>query len=171
VAKKNPPRTDSHDDTTTGPANVPGDAPEPSTEPDADAEETRRHAVAQRAARQAEGIRTAVLPSCLASTLALSHFDGQGYRTYLEDFVRDAGNPTDPIERVLLEQLGFAHLRVAQLHANAAQAGQVEAARVYTSAAARLLAELRRLALAVKGYRQSASDGESAGQQRRLKVV
>jgi hypothetical protein len=149
----------------------PSETPPPPPEPQVDPEEARRHAAAQYDAAQAEAIKTAILPACLASALALDrNFDAQGYRTYLEDFVRDAGNPSDPVERLLLEQLGFAHLRVAQLHSNAAQAGQVEAARVYTSAAARLLAELRRLALAVKSYRQPAS-GESTGQQRRLKAV
>jgi hypothetical protein len=153
-------------------AAAPGETPPPPPEPQVDPEEARRHAAAQLAAAEAEAIKTTILPACLASALALDgSFDAQGYRTFLEDFVRDAGSPADPVERLLLEQLAFAHLRLAQLHAHAAQASEVEAARVYTSAAARLLAELRRLALAVRIYRQPASRGEAAGQQPQLKAV
>src|SRR5262249_13198001 len=97
-------------------------------------------------------------PSMLASALGMDrYFDATGYRAYLDQIRRDAGSPTDPVEIMLLEQLVLAHLRAAQLQANAGQAEGLEAARLYNGAAARLLAEFRLTALALKAYRDRGS--------------
>jgi len=113
-----------------------------------------RHAAAQRAAHQAEVLREAYVPSALATALGMgSQFDGSACRVYLDRFIQDAGNPSDPVERALVEQVAIARLRLADLHSQAAQAKAVEAVKVYTSATARLLGEVRRLALSIREYR------------------
>src|SRR5262249_25958701 len=97
-------------------------------------------------------------PSMLASALRLDHhFNAAGYRAFFDKVRRDAGSPTDPVEVMLLEQLVLAHLRAAQLQANAGQAEGLEAIRLYNAAAARLLAEFRLTVLTLKAYREPGS--------------
>jgi hypothetical protein len=98
-----------------------------------------------------------LMPSMLATALGMDHhFTAAGYRAFLDRVRKDAGNPTDPVEVMLLEQLVMAHYRAAQLQASAGQAQGLEAVRLYNAAAARLLAEFRLTALALKEYRQPA---------------
>jgi hypothetical protein len=54
---------------------------------------------------------------------------------------------------MLLEQLALAHQRVAKLHVQAEEAKSADTAKVYVTAAIRLTGELRRLALALRQYR------------------
>jgi hypothetical protein len=89
----------------------------------------------------------------MATALGMSQFDVHACRAYLDRFVADAGGTKDPVERVLLEGLAFANLRLADLQSNAARAKCIEAAKAYTSAAARLLGEIRRTALSLRVYR------------------
>ena len=120
-----------------------------------------RHAAAQRAAHMGEVVRQAFVPGCMASALGTNGlFDGRAFRVYLDNFLRDAGAPTDPLERLLLEQAAFASLRVADLHTQAAGAKSVDAVKVFTAAAARLLGEVRRLAVTLKVYRGRAPAAE-----------
>lgn len=112
------------------------------------------HAVAQRTAQQAELLRLAYVPACLATALGMdARFDGSACRLYLDQFIAAAGDPQDPVERTLIEQVAVARLRLADLHAQAAQAKSVEAAKVYAGATARLLGEVRRVALTLREYR------------------
>src|SRR5262245_24072864 len=124
-----------------------------------------RHAAAQRSAHAADVLRQAYLPACLATALGMARFDAGSCQVYLDRFLQDAGSPRDPVERLLLEQLGFAHLRLADLHARAAGAQSVEATKVLTGAAARLMGEVRRTALAVREYQ------ERLPQQRKLRLA
>ena len=55
-----------------------------------------------------------------------------------------AGRPTDPIEIMLIEQLMVGHHRALVLHAKAAEANTIEAAKAYNAAVVRMMAELRR---------------------------
>jgi len=77
-----------------------------------------------------------------------------GFKVYLDRLLKDSGNPSDPIERMMIEQLALAHHRIAQLHVQAAEADTVDAAKQYMSVAIRLTGELRRMSLAIKQYRQ-----------------
>src|SRR5262245_31788220 len=105
--------------------------------------------------RQAGAIARALFPSLLAAALQMDrYFDAKGFQAFLDGVIVDAGGPTDPIEVMLLQQLVLAHLRAAQLQAHAGMAEGLEAARLYNAAAARLLAELRKTALALKSYRE-----------------
>src|SRR5262245_40142078 len=62
-----------------------------------------RHATAQRAAQQADALREALFPGLMADALGLnSLFDGHALKVYLERLLEEAGNPRDPIERMML---------------------------------------------------------------------
>jgi len=114
--------------------------------------------------RQAGTIDRALFPSMLASALRLDqYFDVKGYRAFLDRIFADAGSPSDPVEVMLLEQLVLAHLRAGQLQAQAGMAEGLEAVRLYNAAAARLLAEFRKTALALKSYREAPARRDRAG--------
>lgn len=109
--------------------------------------------------RQADHDATVIREYLFSATLATSMPVGEmstaaAWRTFLDRLLKDAGNPSDPIEIMMIEQLVMAHFRVAQLNARAQDAQNVEAAKVFAAAAARMTGEFRRLALAVKQYRQ-----------------
>lgn len=114
-----------------------------------------QQAAMRKAEGQAEVIKNAAFPAAMASAVPIAKGVGAaGYRLFLDGLLRDAGNPTDPVERMLIEQLAMAHHRIGQLHAQAEQAQASEQAKVYLTAAARLTGEFRRLALAIRQYRQ-----------------
>jgi hypothetical protein len=92
----------------------------------------------------------AYLCGSMAKTFTL---DGDAFKAYRDTLVMDAGNPTDPIEVMLIEQLMMAHHNVGRLHMQAAAARDPEEARICNAAAVRLMAEFRRSALALKSYR------------------
>lgn len=126
-------------------------------EPPAGLDETR-HAAAQRAAHGGEVLREGVFSALMATSLALDKFfDTSAYRVYLAGVMRDLGDPKDPIERMLIEQLCLAHFRVAQLHGAAGQANGLEGTKLLNTVAARMLGEMRRTALSLKAYRTTAA--------------
>ena len=45
---------------------------------------------------------------------------------YRDRLLADCGNPTDPIEVMIIEQLGLAHFYLGLMHCKAANAGSVE---------------------------------------------
>ncbi len=102
----------------------------------------------------AQVVRTLLLPSALSAIIGCKTVGKAGVKLAFDDFIEQAGAPTDPVEVCLLEQLFLVHNRLAMLQAQAAEAKTLEEAKVYNSAAARLLAEFRRLALAIRQYRQ-----------------
>ncbi len=123
-----------------------------------------RHAAAQRASYQAEALRDGVFPALLAAAVGLDrHFETAAYRVYLARVLKDLGDPADPIERMLVEQLCLAHFRTAQLHVGAGQAQGLEATKLYNAVAARMLGEMRRTALALKAYRTGVPAGQPRG--------
>ena len=63
------------------------------------------------------------------------------------------GNPTDPIEIILIDQISMAHLITGYLYVNGLNAASVECAGAYLGAGARLTGELRRTALALQDAR------------------
>jgi len=114
----------------------------------------QQQAALAKATREGNIVRTMAFPAAMASALPIGNEVGpSGFKLYLDQLVQDAGAPTDPVERMLLEQLALAHQRVAKLHAQAEEAKSADAAKVYLVAAIRLTGELRRLALAVRQYR------------------
>jgi hypothetical protein len=126
--------------------------PKPTSEPEAGLD-AAQHAAAQRAAHQAEGLRTCVIPAMMASAFpALAQFSAAGFKVHLERTLADLGNPSDPVERMMIEQLVLAHFRVAQLHVDAGYCKDAEGMKLFTAATARLLGEFRRTALALRAY-------------------
>ena len=74
---------------------------------------------------------------------AFKVIDQRAYKIYRDDLLADCGNPTDPIEIMIIEQLALAHFGLGLLSCKAANAGKVEAVGVYAGAAARLMGEFR----------------------------
>jgi hypothetical protein len=108
-------------------------------------------------------MRKGLFPLLMAQAVGHSSLiDGSACRVFLERLLAEAGNPADPVERMLLEQLAVAHFRTAQLHVLAGQAKGTEAVKLLTAAAARLLGEFRRTALALRAYRGEAPAGRAA---------
>lgn len=131
-----------------------------------------RHAAAQRTAHQAEVLRKGVFPALMASALGFDDFfETSAYKLFLERLLEDAGNPTDPIERMLVEQLAMAHFRIAQLHVSAGHAKVTEVIKMYNSVAARMLGEFRRTALALRAYRTRVPEGKPEKSLKILKMA
>ncbi|MCL2648585.1 MAG: hypothetical protein FWD61_16540 [Phycisphaerales bacterium] len=107
-----------------------------------------------RAERDAARVRRVLLPSCLAAVIGKPDVLGDaGIIQAFEDIVADAGAPTDPIERMMLEQLILCHYRLAILQAEASGMKAPEVVKVYNAAATRLMGEFRKSALALRDYR------------------
>ncbi|MBO0699900.1 MAG: hypothetical protein J2P46_15995, partial [Zavarzinella sp.] len=120
----------------------------------------QKHARAQRAAAKAEVVRDGLISSYLAAALGTGgQFDPHDFRAYLDRLLADAKVGADPIQRVLVEQLGFAHLRLAKLHAEAAAAKSLEAHKVLNAACSRLLGEVQRTALTLEALKGKAPQG------------
>ncbi|TWU33437.1 hypothetical protein Q31b_57540 [Novipirellula aureliae] len=81
-------------------------------------------------------------------------FSAEVMRVYVDSTLADAKVSDDPLERMLLEQAVLANHQLGRLYAEAATATKVEEIELYNAAATRLLAEFRRLALAIKQYRE-----------------
>jgi hypothetical protein len=92
---------------------------------------------------------------------ALAQFSAAGFKVHLEQTLADLGNPTDPVERMLIEQLVLAHFRIAQLHVDAGYCKHAEGMKLYTAATARLLGEFRRTALALRAYGTTTPESRS----------
>lgn len=113
-----------------------------------------KHAKTQRAAQGAELLREAIFPSLMATALGFDRYvDVHGFKVFLSRLMTDLGNPTDPIERMLAEQLALMHFRVAALHASAGEAKSQDAVKVLNSACARLLGEFRRSCITLRALR------------------
>jgi hypothetical protein len=76
-----------------------------------------------------------------------------GIKIYLDDVLKAAGATSDPIEKMLIEQITVGHHQILTLHAEAAQAETPELIDFFSSAASKLTAEFRRLCLALREYR------------------
>ena len=74
------------------------------------------------------------------------------YALFLNGQVRGLA-PADPVERMMAEQLVLAHHSMGKAVVTAATAQHMEVARAFHGAAARLMAEFRLTALALKSYR------------------
>ena len=83
-----------------------------------------------------------------------------GCQLYLRDFVREARDSLAPVEAILLEELATTHHLVGQLQVRAGAAGAPREAQAYLAAAARLMAEVRRTALALQAFRQGPPAGK-----------
>ena len=105
--------------------------------------------------QQAAVVKRAFIPAALATILGMKSVIGaSGYRVFLDDKIRESGNPSDPVENMLLEQTIICHLCSMQMLVQAHEAQGTEASEMYMSAGSRLSAEFRKTALALKEYRK-----------------
>ena len=108
----------------------------------------------EKVGHQADLIRDAAFAALMASSVPIGkEVAASGFKVYLDRLREESGNPNDPIERMMIEQIAMAHFRIGQLHARAESAKTAEESKIFLGAAARLTSEFRRLALAVKQYR------------------
>ncbi|MDB5350429.1 MAG: hypothetical protein JWN86_1676 [Planctomycetota bacterium] len=77
------------------------------------------------------------------------------YAIYMLALLKAAEDPTNPVERPMIEPLTMAHHAVGWLYYKASGAPTAEAANIDLSAAARLLGEHRKAVLALRAYRTS----------------
>jgi len=162
--------------TTTGHA-APGSGAAPSPDPrsngaaSAPTLDATKQLHEQRIAEQAEKLRKSLFPVLTAEALGYTEiFEPAAYQKFLERVVEDCGSPVDPIERMMIEQAALAHYRIATLHCRAAGTNEIDAAKVFSSAASRLLGEFRRLALALNTYRSKTPKTETDGELKVAKV-
>ena len=100
-------------------------------------------------------VKKVIAPAALATVMGVENkIETSGCRVYLDDLVRESGNPSDPVEIMLLEQTAMCHLLSMKLQSKASGAEGTEAIELYLSGAARLSSEFRKTALALKEYRK-----------------
>jgi len=141
------------------------------SKPEPGLDETR-HRKNQVSAQQAEFLRDGIFPALMASAVQLDKFvDTAAFKVFLDRLYEDAGRPTHPIAKMMLEQLALAHLRIVQIQVQAAHAQGMEAAKIYNSMASRLLGEFRRSALAFDLISAKSSEPRSKSKLRMLKMA
>lgn len=112
---------------------------------------------------QAIFIRRKWIALALSRIVGFNHYvNGLGCVVFMDQVFQDAGNPEDPVERILLEQVAFQHLLGTHLHGVAETVGGLEAQRLYHEIGVRVGGECRKTALALQTYR-----GQKAAQGRR----
>ena len=89
----------------------------------------------------------------LSMTSLLPHLGPNTYQSYFEELLKECGQPTDPIERMMIEQVALAHHNVGRLLARAGHANALDETIAYNAAASRLAAEFRKTVLALREYR------------------
>ena len=100
-------------------------------------------------------VKKIIAPAAIATVMGVeSKIETSGCRVYLDDLVRESGNPSDPVEIMLLEQTAMCHLLAMKLQSKASGTEGTEAIELYLSGAARLSGEFRKTALALKEYRK-----------------
>jgi len=98
------------------------------------------------------------IPLCLEAVLDMgTSVSAHAAKARVEQLLEQAKQTDDPVEAMMLEQLCMAHHRIAALHARAAKSTDIKVIEAYSSAAQRLLAEFRRLAIALREYRTPAT--------------
>ena len=109
----------------------------------------------QEAAAIQDTFAASVLGVSLQHTLG-KFFQPTSFKAYHDNILLSAGQPKDPVEVMLLDQLVWAHHRLGELHSQAACASTPSALEVCNAAVVRLMAECRKTSLALKEYRTPA---------------
>ena len=99
----------------------------------------------------------AVYISLVTQEIFSSKISKLAVKKAMEQIHAQCGNATDPIERMMLEQLTLAHHSIGRLMAKAATSDSFEHAEMYHSTSTKLLGEFGRLALCIKNYRDSSN--------------
>ncbi|CAN5187259.1 hypothetical protein BH11PLA2_BH11PLA2_50440 [soil metagenome] len=105
----------------------------------------------QRVAAEAEFLGKQLFSSQLAEAMVLKFIaHPESFVEFHDQLMEQAGNPTDPIERMQIEQLVMAHFRIGALHIQAAKTESIEGLRILNGSTARLMAEFRKLSIALQ---------------------
>jgi hypothetical protein len=102
-----------------------------------------------------EGLMPAVYLQLGMNQIAKADPDVGTYHAYFAQLLADAGDITDPIERMLVEAIAIAFHRSGQLLVKSASAENLQASAMYNAATTKMLAEFRRLTLSLEAYRAS----------------
>jgi hypothetical protein len=106
--------------------------------------------------KQATILENTVFPAGILAGLSLDKTATvTALRALFIRFREEAGGSRDSVEKLLLNQLLAAHMKVADLYALAAESKQLEFKALYTSAAARLLSSICQLVTTLTSYRAS----------------
>lgn len=155
------PRTSRVLDAGDGPENEGGASPDSppveGSEPDAGQPDAAPAEVVGAAEHYAGHLRDSTLSMFAHAAMApfLKGISWESFRLYRDRLLADCGGPTDPVEVMLIEQLSMAHMSLGLLSAKATNAGKAEVVGIYSGAAARLMGEFRRSALALQAYRHA----------------
>lgn len=136
-------------------ADHPPSTADPTTAPGADPPEAPTTAVMGTPEQWGTVLRETIPSRFMYASLIqpFKMIDERAYKAYRDQLLADCGSPTDPIEVMVIEQLAIAHMNFGFLQVRGTNAPTIQAAGVYASAAARLMAEFRRSALALQAYR------------------
>jgi hypothetical protein len=102
--------------------------------------------------------KTAATFLASASRPLLGDLPPTAFARYIENIVADSGASSDPVARMLVEQMTLAHHAVGGLLMRAAKSDSAEVAVNFLGAAARLMAEFRRGAETLQELRGAAVD-------------
>jgi len=104
-----------------------------------------------------------------SAPLLADALDIESWKIYADKFLEELGSPTDPVARMMAEQLALAHHTIANLHIRAASRLAPQEVAAFFGAIARLMAEFRRSALALKAYCEASPRREAAAPPPRAK--
>ena len=100
-------------------------------------------------------------PALILSTVSGATFgraiDPCAFKAFFDSVLVAAGNPSDPVEAMLIQQLVWAHHQIGNLAGKAAHPATLQEVAIYNQALARILAEFRRSTLALRDYRSGPS--------------
>lgn len=91
----------------------------------------------------------------LQSPGPLKELDAQAFIAYHARTLAAMGQPSDPIEVMLIEQFLLAHQQLVTLQRRAVEASSINEIEVYSRLVMRLLSEFRKTGLALQEYRQA----------------
>jgi hypothetical protein len=153
----------------------PDAAPAETEEAPPAAELLKRHEVIQRWNKQAAVLENVFFPAQMLESFSLGDsIDVASARLFLIRFRTEAGEPRDAIEKLLMDQLIVAHLKIGELYSLAATVPQLDFKALYTSAATRLLSTICQVVATLAAYRKSTgrrrTRGPNRGQAARLRA-
>lgn len=110
--------------------------------------------------RQANLLESVFFPEQIIGALSLGDCtSATAVRMFLIRFREEAGTPQDAVEKVLIDQLAVAHLKIGELFALSAGASNLHFKQLYVDAATRLLGTICKLVDTLTEYRTSMRSG------------
>jgi len=107
-------------------------------------------------AEQASALKESAGAGYLYGTIAGAIGDScnpSAFLVYRNELMQQCGDPTDPLETMMIEQISLSYHAIGALRLRSSLASSAESAIAYSDAGTRLLAEFRRCILALEDYR------------------